>query len=574
MRPHHVLKGARPMKLSKQMRKLLIADLTSDNPQPFSLGEWDGGAPDTGGEVPEPPNQPLQSPRRPPGVGEKPSGELAQDLDWIHRHFNLDVNRGLVIRKFTFAGGRLPGAVIYLDDQVDWDHLNRTVIAPLMHHAELTVGAPPEEVLHRVAPEGQGRLADEWSDAVEAVLGGFAAVLLQGYRKVLVAEAKGWAMRQVDRPTAEITVRGPQEGFTEDIRTNLSLVRRRIRSADLVVEWRKVGRTSRAVVMMVYLKSVANPRLVGEVRRRLSSIEVEYMADSGEIEQLIEDRPYSLYPSLFSTERPDRVAAQVAEGFVGILVENTPFALVVPGMAPMFLQTPEDNYLRWPYGAFLRVVRVASYIVALLLPATYVAIANFHQEMIPTALVLAISSARESVPVPTFLEVWFMESMFELIREAGVRVPSVIGPTIGIVGALILGQAAVQAQVISPIMVIITSATALSSFAIPNYNMQFAVRILRFVYIAVASVAGLFGITLLFVVNAAYLASGNSFGVPWFAPISPFRKSKDIIIRYPTFQQEERPATIRPRRRRMQSSTQRPWAPRASGSGEGGESDA
>lgn len=542
-------------------RKLFIADLTQV-PPPFSLGHWENDEDQIGWTEETQPFTSGEAGPRGEGNNEQTGPELSTDLsanlEWIHRHFSLEISRGLTIRHFSI--GRLPAAVLFIDDQVDWQHMNRVLVRPLLSGPiSLEQVQDAEQLLRRTISEGQVSTGTHWMHIVRAILTGSAVLLLNGQSRAVIVEANGWAMRAVDRPTAEITVRGPQEGFTEDIRTNLSLVRRRLRTSDLIVEWTHIGEFSRSDVAVLYLESVANHRLVGEVRRRLRAIEVDYIADSGSVEQLIEDRPYSIYPNLLSTERPDRVAAQIAEGYVGILIGNTPFALIVPGTLSMVLHSAEDAYLRWPFGTFLRLIRGVAFLMSILLPALYVAIANYHQEMIGTALMLAISGARETVPMPIVVEVWFMESMFELIREAGVRVPSVIGPTIGIVGALILGQAAVQAGMISPILVIITSATALASFAIPNYSLQFATRVLRFSYIVVAGMFGLVGMSVLFLCMAAYLASGNSFGVPWLSPLSPSRRKGDAVIRTPAFQQEKRPEQVRPLKIRRQPDIVRTW---------------
>ena len=490
--------------------------------------------------------------------------DLNANLAWLERQFHMPANRGLVMRRLALGQSEVAAAVVYLDDQVDWAHLNQGALLPLLKTKlsgkELQ---DADRLVRRVFREGQVTPVTTWSDVVNGILCGQAAVLVDGLDQAVLVETKGWAKRSVDRPQVEVVVRGPQESFTEDIRSNLSQIRRRLRTADLMVEWGQLGRLSRTDIALIYLRSVANPRLVAEVRRRLQAIKVDYVADSGTVEQLIEDRPFSLYPSIASTERPDRVAAQVAEGCVAILVANTPFALILPSPVSMFLHTAEDAYLRWPYGTFLRVIRTASFFVALLLPALYLAVVNFHQEMLPTALMMAISSTRETVPLPVVAEVLVMEAMFELIREAGIRIPSVIGPTIGIVGALILGQAAVQANVVSPIMVIITAATALASFAIPNYSLQFATRILRFLYILAAATFGLAGLTLAYLAVTVYQAAGNTFGVPWLTPMAPARPRGDNVERYPSFQQEKRPIGLRPLRVRRQPHVIRTWDPNA-----------
>ncbi|MFZ5823058.1 MAG: spore germination protein [Bacillota bacterium] len=555
-----------------KLKRLFIADLTPP-PPPFSLGDWQ--------EHPEPdprltrPARELLEPSPAETAGPALSASLQENEAWLKRRFALPVNRGLVLRPVRIGGTDVEGLVAYLDDQVDWQHLNRTLMIPLIaSRIDPAIIADPRSLIERVLTETQAATHTHWSDLVNALTTGSALLLVDGVAEGIALEAKGWAKRSVEKPTAELAVRGPQEGFTEDIGTSLSQVRRRLRTPDLMVERGQVGRLSRTEVALLYVRTVANPKLVEEVRRRLRSIDIDYLADSGSLEQLIEDRPLSVYPSVVATERPDRVAAQLAEGYVSILVANSAYALILPATIPMFMHSPEDAYLRWPFATFIRLLRTVAFFMALLVPGLYVAVANFHQEMIPTALMLAISGTRETVPIPVVLEVIVMEVMFELIREAGVRIPTIIGPTIGIVGALILGQAAVQAGLISPILVIITSATALASFAIPNYSLQYAVRVLRFGYLAAGAFLGLFGITLLFLLITMQQSVKNAFGVPFLTPLAPVRNLGDTYKRLPTWAQQERPAGVRPQDRQRQSDQPRPWDPRGPQfAKEGGESD-
>ncbi len=555
--------------MSKGWKRFFVADLTPPSPS-FSLGDWQEH-PESDPQFTEP-ESPLTEPLH--TRGEPLSQSLAENESWLKKQFMLSTSQGLNLRPLLIGQTPIEGLIAFLEDQVDWQHLNRTTLTPLIDTPmEETVVRDPRALIQRVLTETQATSENDRTKLTNALLTGSAIVLIDGVSEAIIVEVKGWAKRSVDRPTAELSVRGPQEGFTEDIRTNLSLVRRRLRTADLMIERGHVGRISQTDVAMLYLKSVANPKLVEETRRRLRSIDIDYIADSGSLEQLIEDRPFSIYPNILATERPDRVAAQVAEGYVALLVGNTAYALILPATIPMFIHSPEDAYLRWPYASYIRLIRVLAFFAALLIPGLYVAIANFHQEMIPTSLMLAISGTRETVPLPVVMEVLVMELMFELIREAGVRIPTVIGPTIGIVGALILGQAAVQAGVVSPILVIITSGTALASFAIPNYSLQYSVRLLRFAYLLAGAVFGLFGITLLFLAVTMQQATKNSFGVPWLSPVTPYRPMGDTYIRLPTWAQQNRPAHIRPQDRQRQTRDPRPWDPRPAHPQQGGDDD-
>ncbi|GGG13397.1 spore germination protein [Paenibacillus abyssi] len=538
----------------KTFKKYIITDLSEKQPS-FSLGHWEDKPRDgtQKGEADVKTERLPQIDSLIEDLGTLPSN-LTASVDWFKLHFSYPQNRGLVVRRVVIGHTSFQAAVIFLEGLVDWAHLNRSVLVPLMTMDVQEDFQPDASMLiQQFVTEGQVSESSQLRQIANDILKGSAVLLVDGLNAAIIVEVKGWEKKAIDNPKTEIVVRGPHEGFTEDIQTNLSMIRRRLRTPDLLVEMGYVGTLSRTEIAVVYIKSIANAELVENVRQRIAAIQYDYIGDSGTIEQLIEENNNSFYPSIMSTERPDRVSAQIAEGFVGIIVDNSPFALIVPGHFPLFLQTAEDAYLRWPYSTFLRIVRTIGFFISLYLPAVYVAIANYHQEMMPTTLILAIAGTRESVPIPVAAEAFMLESMFELIREAGVRIPSVIGPTIGIVGALILGQAAVQANIVSPIVVIITSTTALASYTIPNYNMQFATRILRFIYLLSASFLGLIGIVMVSIILWSFRAASNSFGVPNLSPITPHKPSNDTIIRGSIKKQKYRPITIRPKQIRKVS---------------------
>jgi spore germination protein KA len=331
-----------------------------------------------------------------------------------------------------------------------------------------------------------------------------------------------------------------------------------------------VGRRLRSDAALMYIKDLANPGLVAEVRRRLNSIEVDFVTDVGMLEQLIEDSPYNLNPQTLSTERPDRVAAALAEGRVAVLLSGSPFALVVPATMYSQLHTGEETYLRWQYGTFLRYVRTLSFYLALLLPGSYLAIVLYHQEMVPTELLLAIAGNRERVPFPTVVEMLLMEFAFELVREAGLRIPGIIGSTIGIVGALILGQAAVQANIVSPILVILVAVTGLASFSIPSHSLAFAVRIYRFVYIFMGTMLGFYGITIVLFVQILLTVNLKSFGVPYLSPAGPrTHPGRDVVTRLPIFLDRRRPDYLNPQDDIRSQGDPRGWMKGGGGGGEG-----
>ncbi|TCL65303.1 spore germination protein KA [Hydrogenispora ethanolica] len=510
-----------------------------------------------------------QSFERPPLPKKEPGAELSRDLAeneaQLKEIFGLPTNMDVVIRDFEIPALNRKALIIYIDGLSDRNTQNFAILEPLMvlgHDESGDSGDVIERVYQKLLPGHQIQRTKKRQDVIFGVLDGSSALLVDGGNEALIIETKGWEHRGIEKPSNEPVVRGPQESFNENFRANTASIRRYIRDPKLYTEILRVGKRSNNLLGMMYIEDIANPKLVEEVKYRIQTIAetVDYIPETGMLEEFLEDHPKSLVPQMLSTERPDRVAAYLREGHVALLMANSPFSLVVPITFTIFLHAAEDYYLRWPFGNFLRLIRSGAIFIALLLPAIYIGVVNYHQEMIPTDLLLAMTAAREAVPFPAFVEIIFMEFAFELIREAGVRIPSVIGPTIGIVGALILGQAAVSASIVSPILIIIIAITALASFVVPNYNASFTIRISRFIFVVLAAVLGFFGIAFGVFVLALHLASINSFGVPFLTPIAPYRpKNKDRVLRPRSYAQPYRPVFLRPLDAIRQKWNARPW---------------
>ncbi len=493
---------------------------------------------------------------------------LDKNLAHVKQVFGIPNNKGFSVREFLVGFKQVcPAFILFTEGLADKTVIDNFVLQPLMVWSSLEDYNPKDPLAlarERLVLANQVEETRDFNEVIKGVLSGSTALFIEGSNAALLLETKGWEHRPVSRPMVENVVRGPQEAFNEVLIINVALIRSRLRTEKLVSEMSTIGTLSKADVAVMYLSDIANPTLVQEVRRRLNALrDVDYIPDTGILEQLIEDKPFSLMPQTLSTERPDRVAAYLSEGHVALLMSSTPFALVVPATFWALLHSPEDSYVRWPYGGLMRVVRVSALLIAMFLPALYLAIVNYHQAMLPPDLLFAIAAARERVPMPSVIEIAVMELSFELIREAGIRIPSIIGPTIGIVGALILGQAAVQANLISPLVIIIVSLTGLGSFAIPNYNLSFQIRLLRFVYMAAALSGGFVAITILMFIHMAGLSGVKSFGVPVLSPASPNRQSKDTLLRSPTWTQEARPNLVRPLKGRRQPPVTRAWDPEA-----------
>ncbi|MCZ8514019.1 spore germination protein [Paenibacillus filicis] len=384
-----------------------------------------------------------------------------------------------------------------------------------------------------------------------AVLSGDTVILIDGHAKGIIASRRGWKDRGVTEPSAQTVVRGPREGFTETLRTNTSLIRRRIKDPNLWLETKPIGRITRTDVAVMYIHGIVSESVLQEVRNRLARIDIDGILESGYIEELIQDETFTPFPTVFNTERPDAVAAGLLEGRVAILVDGTPFVLLVPALFTQFFQASEDYYQRWDFATLLRVLRFLSLFIALLAPSLYIAVTTFHQELLPPPLLIGLAAQREGVPVPAFVEAVMMEITFEILREAGVRMPRAIGQSVSIVGTLVIGQAAVEAGLVSPAMVIVVAITAISNFVFPSFNMGISIRIIRFGLMGLAASFGLFGITIGLVAIVLHLCSLRSFGIPYLAPFAPFivEDHKDTIFRLPHWRLFSRPHLISPNNR-------------------------
>lgn len=511
------------------------------------------------------------------GGKDRISADLKQNIACLKKIFHVPLNKDVIFREFAI-GTEPPvaAAAVYIDGMTDRQVQDNSLLRPLML---MPPGQPAggvtvlDMVVRHLLPGNQVDTSEEMRDVVDAVLSGSTVLLVDYCPKAIVVETKGWEHRQVERPFTEQVVRGPQEAFTETMRTNTALVRKALHSPDLVTEFYKVGRLARTDVALMYIEGLTNPRLVDEVRRRLKNIRADFVSHSGLLEQFIEDNTYALVPQTLATERPDRVVAGLTEGHVALLVDNSPYALLVPVTFFTIFHTAEDAYIRWPYGSMLRIIRLIGLFLATFLPGFYIAVIAFHHEMIPTDLLMAISASREMVPFPSVVEVFLMEGSFELIREAGIRVPGIIGPTLGIVGALILGQAAVAAHIVSPILIIVVAVTAIGSFTIPNYSLSLSVRLLRFVYILCGAVMGILGLVLGFFIHLHLLAGTKSFGVPFLAPVAPITgRASDVLFRGPIWKQEKRPGFLLVQKQERQPRISRRWTKRPRSGERGGKS--
>lgn len=391
-------------------------------------------------------------------------------------------------------------------------------------------------------------------EAAEGVLTGEAILFVDGYEKAIKIPDDGYPMMGISEVDSEKVVRGSNEGFTDSVKQNAALIRRRIRSPKVKVKQLKAGVRSGTNIYLVYMEDLVYTGLLAEVERRMEGFAVDGVLDSGIIEQLTEEKWYSPFPQFQTTQRPDRAAMSILEGRAVLMSDNSPEALILPADYNSFIRTSDDYYNRWEIASFERFLRYIASFFAMTLPGFYLAVTNFHTQILPTTLLLSFADARKGVPFPAVVEVMIMEFSFELLREAGVRLPGAMGNTIGIVGGLIIGQAAVEANLVSPIVVIVISFTALCSFAIPNEEFATAFRLLKFLFIGICAVFGYFGLLVGLLAVLIHLASLKSFDVPYLMPfvgadLNDYEDERDFFWRFPLRKLKKRPIYARPEER-------------------------
>ncbi|KRF41839.1 spore germination protein [Paenibacillus sp. Soil787] len=405
---------------------------------------------------------------------------------------------------------------------------------------------PLDALRSSVSTLGQVREIPDFETLYQSILSGLTVILLDGCVQGLAANTQGGEHRSVEEPTTQSVVRGPREGFTELISTNAALIRRKIKDPNLWMESMTVGRVTKTDVAIMYMNGIVNDKLVAEARIRLGRIDIDAIFESANIEELIQDETYTPFPTLYNTERPDVIAAGIMEGRIAILVDGTPFVLMAPALFTQFYQSAEDYYQRADFATLLRFLRYICFFISLLAPSLYIAVTTFHQELLPSSLLISLAAQREGIPFPAFIEAVVMEVTFEILREAGVRLPKTVGQAVSIVGALVIGQAAVEAGLVSPAMVIIVAITAIANFVIPSFNMGITIRILRFLLMLIAASFGLYGVTVGLIAIVLHLCSLRSFGVPYMSPMAPFilEDQKDTIFRLPQWALFARPRLI------------------------------
>lgn len=473
--------------------------------------------------------------------------DLRANIDRFKQILKADVNTDAHFREFMAGSTRL--CIIYIEGMASDQKISDFILRACA--ADLPAGEAvftPDTLMAQVVEIAQCDREERVSAILDAVVTGMTALLMEGADAALILETRGYPARAVDKTTNESVVLGAQEGFVESLRTNMTLLRRYLPSPHLITETMSVGAAVPCRLSLAYLDGVADPAIIRRLKARIMRVDAPTVQGIGELQQLIEDKPTALLPQMLQTERPDRAASCLRDGQLVLLADNSPCALILPVSLFHLLHAPDDAFARWQYGTFIRLIRVTGMLLSVFLPGLYIALTDYHMHLIPMSLLTSIAEARMKVPFPILVEILIMEFAFYLINEAGTRMPRQIGSALGIVGALILGQAAVAASIISPILIIIVAITGLGSYATPDYSLSIALVIYRLFVILAGALYGLYGICIAGFLIAVSVCGLRSLGVPYTQPVAPPRPhNPDLLLRLPTrLQRRAMPFARRP----------------------------
>lgn len=472
-----------------------------------------------------------------------------KNREMFERAFNYPTNKDIVFRDFKFLNK--DGFIVYIDGMAGGDKISDFILRPLLNINN------PSDSLKSVLQISSLSEETDFSEAVSAVLQGDCVLCIDGDANAYVCETKNFDKRGVEKPQVENSIVGALEAFTESLRTNTTLLHRIIKNPGFTTEMVSVGKLNNLTCGVVYINGVVNMEFVEEVKRRLKGIDTDFVQSGGMIEQFIEDHGSSLFQTVTTTERPDNTAALLMQGRIAIIVDGSPRVIIAPITLFSILKTSEESALRAPFASIIRLIRLIAVFSAILVPALYIAITTFHAEMIPASLLLSIAKSRINIPYPAIVELLIMEFCFTLIREAGRNIPGALGSTIGIVGGLILGEAAVAAGFVSQACVIIIAFTGLGNFAIPQYQLSFTAQLLRVVFIICAGLMGFLGVGLAFIILVGYINSLTSFGTDYVNPV--FSGNAPMFPKQPVWEYENRPSELRTKKPQSQPVVSRIW---------------
>ena len=511
-----------------------------------------------------------------------PSADV--NLDYIKSRYNVLINSDIKIREFILnaRGKQFKAFIIYIDGLVDTSSINDFILNPLMIKSYSNQNDDPQVVSEAITnnisvrkvkrfnitdyiyecllPQNSVKKVSNFDELVQNINSGNCALFVDTINFAFDIDIKKFAQRSISEPKNEPSVRGSQEAFVENLRTNTSLIRKNINNENLIIENITIGKTNKNNCAVCYIKDIANSSLVSEAKYRLNNLDVDYVLSSSELIQLICDDPETTLPEILTTERADKACSYLLQGRVVLIYNGSPYALILPVTLFDFFTSQEDINLNYHFANLLKVLRGIAFFITLLLPGLYLAITIYHRELLPTELLYSIVASRVNVPFPIVVEILMMELSFELIREAGLRVPSPLGSTVGIVGALVLGEAAVSANIVSPILIIIVAITAISSFAIPDFSLGFHLRISRFAYTILGALCGFLGIGIGIFIHLITLCSLKSFGVPYLSPYMPKSNVRNNgYMLKPVWKREKRSDFLNTKRTTVQDKISMKW---------------
>lgn len=489
------------------------------------------------------------------------SADIEKNRKYLEERFKTEKNSDVIIRELTLRGGA-KAFLLFYDGMCDSKVIDGSIVKPLLEIPYFD-GKPDKydekRVQETLITHCQIKSAEDFETVICEINFGDCGIFVDGIACAFAADVKGWPHRSVERAKNEQSIYGPQEAFAEMIRGNAAQVRKFLKTERLICEKIEVGTVSKTPAALMYLEDVANVELVKEIKHRINGISVDYIISVEELSMLIEENPLMITGHILATERPDRVARAISDGRVAVILSGSPRALILPTNAYEMTHSASDAYLRVDFANMSRLLRLVATAISVLLPGVFLAITLYHSEMLPTYLLYAISASRQNVPFPSVIELLLMDFSFEMIREAGIRMPSPIGSVLGIVGGLILGQAAVSAKIVSPIMIIIIALTGIGSFATADYSLSWSYRILKIMFVLIGASFGFFGIALGIFVYAMMIAGSTSFGVPFLSPRPGDKLLKNALFVPAAWENELRPSYLKAKRKKKGDKISKKW---------------
>lgn len=450
------------------------------------------------------------------------------------------------IKKFFIGKNtKVDAAIIYMYTLCDKESIDKDILNPLMLHVNEDISGiknMTEYLCKRYIISSGITIKKDLNEAIQAIQNGNTVLLLNITDEFVIIPTKGGTYRQISDPSNEASMRGPKEGFIENVDTNISMIKRLIKDNNLSIESHVVGKRSQTRVSVMYLNDIADREIINELNRRIEAVDVDFITAAAMLEQFLEEKSYSAFPQLFGTERPDRVVANLMEGKIAVIVDGSNRVLLIPALLHDFFNTVEDYYSRTVVSSAIRLLRHIATIIVLFFPSIYLVLIKFNGELIPVQLIVPIVESRSGISLTPFMEIVFLEIIVELLREGGLRLPSKIAQTLSIVGGIIIGDMAVQSKMVSPTTLLIIGITVVSSFTIPNYEMSLSIRFLRFPILLFSNYAGLFGIGVSFIFILIHLSALENFGVPYMTYYK--EDLKDIFLRAPLWKMNQRPTAI------------------------------